>query len=153
VLIFAVHLLINDIGSAVVMSQFEASIPSPENLLGAGSSPDDYLHRFPQEELRIPIAKDNAADDQLLQTYLDQVDISALLNRIKDLALEVADAESSEEADKANRYNNFVNSQRDTSQDETQIKEEEEDEDGLYGDEVSSNIVDETDDVEMGSES
>jgi hypothetical protein len=134
------------------MSQFEASVPSADSLLGAGSSPDDYLHRFPQEELRIPIAKDNAADDQLLQTYLNQIDLSGLLNRIKELALEVVDAESSEEAEKANRYNNFVNSLNEGSQDETQIKEEEEDDDRLYSEEVSSNVVDEVDDVEMGSE-
>jgi hypothetical protein len=78
------------------------------SVVGAGSSPTDYTHRFTNDDLCKPIAKDNGVDDKTLQTYLKHADIDGLVARMRELAEEEVEREAGEAADKAARYAHFV---------------------------------------------
>jgi hypothetical protein len=114
------------------------------------------VQRFNKEDLRIPIAQDNAKDDAELKGYLEAVDVAGLLDRIKELALDAVDAQAGSEADRAARFNAFASQWAEEAGDGgTQIKEEEEEQSGLYSEddrEEQSGDGVEVEDVEMGSE-
>jgi hypothetical protein len=117
------------------------------------------VQRFNKEDLRIPIAQDNAKDDAELKEYLEAVDVPGLLDRIKELAMDAVDAQAGSEADRAARFSAFASQWAEESTDEgTQIKEEDEEEQsGLYSEEVDegedqSGDGAEVEDVEMESE-
>lgn len=44
---------------------------APADVLGAGSNPDDHRDRFKTADLRVPIAKDMAAEDSILKNYIE----------------------------------------------------------------------------------
>jgi len=120
-------------------SENSPNIPSPESLLGAGSSTDDYTNRFPSDDLRVPISTDNAADDELLKRLLETSNLSDLFSQVKTLAMEAAMEEGNQQSQKADRLARFqhqwMNGTDHASFDdegEPVIKEEEE-EDAVFG--------------------
>lgn len=48
------------------------SMPQPAAILGAGSSPTDYMDRFHSLDLSEPIARDVAQEDDILRRYMDE---------------------------------------------------------------------------------
>ena len=58
----------------------------PKSLLGAGTLPDDYRTRFPEneEQIRDKIAADMSKEDQLLKRYLEKGRLEAWWNGIVD---------------------------------------------------------------------
>ena len=44
---------------------------APADVLGAGTNPDDHRGRFKTADLRVPIAKDMAVEDNTLKNYIE----------------------------------------------------------------------------------
>jgi hypothetical protein len=86
----------------------DPAIPAPHSLLGAGSSAEEYEQRFPSEDLRLPIAADNALDDQELKGYIDGCGLGDLFARVRTLAMEEAAREADEELDRGKREEEFA---------------------------------------------
>lgn len=64
--------------------------------------------RFPSEDLRLPIAADNALDDHDLKNYLDNFGLDNLFTQVKSLAMEAAVQEANEELERGKREAEFV---------------------------------------------
>jgi hypothetical protein len=89
-------------------SDSDPAIPPSASLLGAGSSPQEYDQRFPSEDLRMPIAADNALDDDELKHLIDNVGLGDLFARVRTLAMEAAAREADEELDRSKREEDFA---------------------------------------------
>jgi hypothetical protein len=106
----------------------DAAIPLPSAVLGAGSSPSDFAYRFKNnQDLCEPIASDNARDDETLQELCESMHLDDMWGTIKDLAMQAAEDEAEEKAEKEKRYAEFVDGW---------------DEEGLAVDEASSVVED-----------
>jgi hypothetical protein len=89
-------------------SENDPTIPPPHSLIGAGSSAEEYDLRFPSEDLRLPIAADNALDDHDLKNYLDNFGLDNLFTQVKSLAMEAAAQEAGEELERGKREAEFA---------------------------------------------
>jgi len=96
------------IATELFASDSDPAIPSPHSLLGAGSSAEEYDLRFPSEDLRLPIAADNALDDQELKNYIDNCSLGDFFTRVRTLAMEAAAREADEELDRGKREEEFA---------------------------------------------
>jgi hypothetical protein len=140
-------------------SPLDATVPLPSSVIGAGSNADDFVHRFPQEDLRGPIATDNGRDDDALTEYIETSHLDDVWSVIKELAMTAAEDDAQEEAEKRLRYETFV-SEKDAEElmlDEEEGDEVEYDEDYIKEEDVDENDVvqgieevDDDGDVEMG---
>jgi hypothetical protein len=98
--------------AGLFVSDHDPAIPPPHSLIGAGSSAAEYDARFPSEDLRLPIAADNALDDEELQSRLDGFGLADLFARAKALAMEAAVREANEELDRGKREEEFAQAWR-----------------------------------------
>lgn len=67
------------------------TIPWPTDVLGAGSSPEDWEFLFPgqhEESLRVGIANDNAQDDDVLTEYLKKFRVGFYFDAAKQIAFD-----------------------------------------------------------------
>lgn len=106
----------------------DAFIPAPSSLVGAGSNADDYVDRFASEDLRGPIASDNARDDETLKSFVKTVHLDDIWSTVKDLAVQEAEADVAQEIDKQQRYTDFIASWDEDAPDEDDFGVDEEEE-------------------------
>jgi nuclear pore complex protein Nup133 len=134
---------LTDLRKGFFTPPLDATIPLASDVVGAGSNADDYIHRFPSEDLRGPIAADNSRDDDTLKEYIESAHLDDIWSTIKELAMTVADEESQEEAEKRHRYEEFVTLKDNEEQPEyaEEQGEEEYDEDYIKEEEVDENDV------------
>jgi nuclear pore complex protein Nup133 len=106
---FAFETMLLGIKADFFTTPIDATIPMPTEVLGAGSHASDFEGRFGGEELRKPIAKDNAHDDAALKATLKKVPkLDDLLRSVYELAIKEAQDEAAAEIEKQARYVKFL---------------------------------------------
>ncbi|KAF2673187.1 hypothetical protein BT63DRAFT_148730 [Microthyrium microscopicum] len=124
----------------------DASIPYPSTVLGAGSSLNDFEHRFPTDDLRAPIAKDNVHDDNQLQEYINKVNLDDMWGSIREKAVDAAEADGTEKMNREQRYHDW---QMDWRQGSPRAEEEEEEYDEEEDEGVELDYIKEEDEDVM----
>lgn len=113
-------------------------------MLGAGSQKEDFAYRFPNQDLAVPIAAENALDDEVLQSYLESAHLDDIWSLIKELAMTAAEEQSQEEVARVQRYEEFV-----AVKDAEEEGEYEDEDDMEYGEDyIKEEDVDENDVVQ-----
>jgi hypothetical protein len=70
----------------------------------------DLVHSLPSEDLRNPVAADNALDDETLKDAIDKENLENIFDRILVVALRVAEEAEGEQLEQMQRYYGYVTS-------------------------------------------
>lgn len=96
-----------DLSVAIFDSSPAYTIRHPADVIGAGSSPSDIEHRFPETDLRAGFVKANSKDDKTLQENLNAARMDYWFDTVKDLALQKAEEEAEVLAADADHFRQF----------------------------------------------
>lgn len=81
---------------------------SPIEVVGAGTSPDDYRGRFQSADLRQPIAKDVLVEDGILQHYISKCRLTHWVTTTQEWAKERVRREMETAAEHGKRVQEVV---------------------------------------------
>ena len=80
----------------------------PDDVLGAGSHPDNLQYRFASADLRQPIARDMATEDRLMLEYMKHDRLTHWVTTTRDWAKQVLEEEAKHDSEQREQREQMV---------------------------------------------